>query len=85
MGERLSAEANMKCTVCKSGDVVPAEITVTLERGPTTVVIKAVPARVCTNCGEEYVDEQTTRRLADVAEIAARTGADVEVRQFAAA
>ena len=74
----------MRCTNCKSGDVVPGTTTVTLERGRTIVVIKTVPAGVCANCGEEYVDEQTTRRLMDLADAAALTGAQVEVRQFAA-
>jgi len=74
----------MRCTICKSGDVVPGTTTVTLERGRTIVVTKTVPAGVCANCGEEYVDEQTTRRLMDLADAAALTGAQVEVRQFAA-
>ena len=75
----------MKCAICKSGDTVPGATTVTLERGETAVVIKGVPADVCTNCGEAYVDEQTTRRLIQLADVAARTGGPVEVRQFAAA
>jgi hypothetical protein len=58
---------------------------VTLERGRTTVVIKAVPAGVCDNCGEEYVDETTIQKLMGIADAAARTGVQVEVRQFAAA
>jgi hypothetical protein len=39
---------------------------------------------VCTNCGEEYVDEETTRQLLETAEAAARTGVQVEVREYAA-
>ena len=85
MGERISAEADVKCAICKSGDTVPGATTVTLERRETAVVIKAVPAAVCTNCGEAYVDEQTTRRLIELADVAARTGSQVEVRRFAAA
>lgn len=33
------------------------ETTVPLERGTTTLVIEGVPAEVCENCGEAYVDE----------------------------
>lgn len=36
-------------------------------------------------CGEEYVDEDTTARLLRAAEEAARTGVQVDVRQYAAA
>jgi YgiT-type zinc finger domain-containing protein len=32
--------------------MLPGATTVTLERGETIVVIKAVPAAVSTNCGE---------------------------------
>jgi hypothetical protein len=58
---------------------------VTLERADTTLVIKGVPAQVCANCGEEYVDEETTARLLRTGEEAARTGVQVDVRQYAAA
>lgn len=85
MGKRLSTEASVKCTICKQGETIAGTATVTLERGSTTVVIKAVPADVCNNCGEEYVDETTTRQLMEIADAAARTGVQVEVREFAAA
>jgi YgiT-type zinc finger domain-containing protein len=79
------AEAPVKCAICKQGELAPGTATVTLERGATTVVIKAVPAGICTNCGEEYIDEPTTRQIMTLADAAARTGVEIEVRQFAAA
>jgi len=84
LGQRLQTEATVKCVICKHGEITPGTTTVTLERGKTTLVIKGVPARVCSNCGEEYVDEETTRQLLETAETAARTGVQVEVRQYAA-
>lgn len=75
----------MRCIICKQDEVVAGTTTVTLERGATTVVIKAVPAAVCANCGEQYIDEATTRQLATVADAAAKAGLQIEVRQFAAA
>ncbi len=47
----------MQCVICKHGETQPGHATVTLERGDLTFVVKHVPARVCDNCGEEYVDE----------------------------
>lgn len=85
MGQQLSLEAPVTCVVCKHGEVVGGTTTATFERGDTTVVIKAVPAGVCGNCGEEYVDETTTRRLLEIADAAAIAGDQVQVRQFAAA
>jgi YgiT-type zinc finger domain-containing protein len=75
----------MTCVICKHGQTRPGMVTVTLERADTTLVIKGVPAQVCANCGEEYVDEDTTARLLRTAEEAARTGVQVDVRQYAAA
>ena len=85
MGQRLQTEATVKCVICKNGEVTPGTTTVTLERGDTTLVVKGVPARVCLTCGEEYVDNVTTQGLLETAEMAVRTGVQVEVRQFAAA
>ena len=74
----------MKCLICKHGETVRGETTVTLEHGSTTLVIKGVPAEVCENCGEAYVDESTTAVLLDEIKAAAELGVDVEVRRFAA-
>jgi YgiT-type zinc finger domain-containing protein len=54
----------------------------TLTRGEMTLVIKAVPAQGCANCGEEYVNEDTTAILLRSAEDAAKAGVQVDVRQF---
>jgi YgiT-type zinc finger domain-containing protein len=75
----------VKCVICTHGEVGPGTTTVTLERGGITLVVKGVPARVCQTCGEECVDEETTRDLLEAAAAAERTGVQVEVRQFAAA
>ncbi len=70
----------MKCVVCKHGETVPGVVTVTLERSQTTLVIKDVPAQVCKNCGEAYLDEATTGTLLREAEDAAEKSVQVEVR-----
>lgn len=75
----------MKCVVCKQAETRPGNATVTLERNGVTLVIKGVPARVCPNCGEEYVDEEITTRLLQAAEEAARTGVQVDIREYVAA
>ncbi len=74
----------MKCVICKHGETQLGKTTVTLERNGATLVVKGVPARVCDNCGEAYVDEAITRRLLETAEQALRAGVQVDVREFAA-
>ena len=75
----------MKCVICKHGETRPGKATVTLERDGMTLVTKGVPARVCQNCGEEYIDEETTARLLQTAEDAARAGVQVDIREYVAA
>jgi YgiT-type zinc finger domain-containing protein len=75
----------MTCVICKNGETRPGTATVTLEREGATVVIKGVPAQVCKNCGEEYVDEGIAGRLLKTAEEAVRAGVQVDVRTYEAA
>ena len=74
----------MKCVICKHGETQPGRTTVTFERGGATLVIKGVPAQICDNCGEAYVDEGTTAQLLEIADEAVRAGVQVDVREFAA-
>ena len=75
----------MKCIICQYGETEPGTTTVTLTRGETTIVIREVPAQICTTCGEEYVDAATGKRLSQIAETALSEGVQVDVRRFIAA
>jgi len=72
----------MRCVICKQGETQTGTATVTLERNGMTLVIRHVPARICTNCGEEYVDEATTSQLLSEAEKAIQAGGQVHIREF---
>ena len=74
----------MQCVICKQGETHPGAATVTLERDGATVIIKGVPATICDNCGEYYLDEAMAERVLSMAEHAVSRGAEVEVRRFAA-
>jgi len=78
-------EKGMRCVICKQGETRAGTATVTLERNGMTLVIRHVPARICTNCGEEYVDEATTTQLLSGAEKAVQAGGQVHIREFASA
>jgi len=74
----------MTCVLCKHGETRPGEVTVTLQRGVTTVILKGVPADVCTNCGEYYLSEEVTGQVLERAELAVNSGAEVEILRYAA-
>ncbi len=75
----------MQCLICKYTEMKAGTATVTLERDDMTLVVKHVAARVCPNCGEEYVNEDAAAHLMETAEQAARSGVQVDVREYAAA
>jgi YgiT-type zinc finger domain-containing protein len=72
----------MKCVICRHGKTREGTTTVTFERDGVTLVVKDVPAQVCTNCGEDYVDEQVAREILGIAERLAKSGALVDVRRY---
>lgn len=74
----------MKCVICKSGETETGATTLTLVRPlrelskDVTIVVKRVPAQVCSNCGEAYVDESTSAEVLRIAEQAIHAGTPVE-------
>ena len=73
------------CLVCRQGETRPGKTTVVLQRDGATAVLSDVPAQVCENCGEEYVDEQVAERVLAAAQGSARAGVRVEIRDYVAA
>ena len=74
----------MRCVICKHGDTRPGDVTVTLPRGESTIIIKGGPAEVCENCGEYYLSESVTENVMNRAEEAVKNGAEIEVLRYAA-
>ena len=74
----------MKCVICKQGETHPGEVTVSLQRGESTIILKNVPAEVCENCGEYYLSEEITEQVLSRADEAVKSGAEVEILRFAA-
>lgn len=80
----------MKCIICKVGETALQRTTVTFQRQNTSIIIKNVPAEVCTNCGEQYVDSETGERLSFIADEALKdtvkvNGEAVTVQHYQAA
>ena len=62
---------NPVCIVCKRGTLEHGTTTATIESEGTTVVIRNVPAEICSACGEGYFDPITADRLLELASEAA--------------
>ena len=55
------AGAEMKCLVCKHNRFKKGTTLLPIERGKAILLITDIPAHVCTNCGEPYLDEETAQ------------------------
>ena len=72
MGERLEdkeakeLEMVQKCYFCK-GKVIKQEVAIDYRWGETLVVIKGVPAGICQQCGEKYIDSTVYKGMENLA------------------
>ena len=72
----------MKCVICRNGETIAGSTIFTFTDDETIVVVKDVPAKICDNCGEEYLDSETTRRLLDGSVGEVNHYVEVEVRNY---
>ena len=72
----------MKCVICKDGSTTAGQTSVTLERDGMLLVVQQVPAQVCSNCGEAYLEEKATQAVLEIAEKAFHEGIQLEVCRY---
>jgi YgiT-type zinc finger domain-containing protein len=58
----------------EDGETESGTTKVAFTRDETSIVIRDVPAQICTTCGEEYVDAETGKQLSQIAETAVNEG-----------
>lgn len=75
----------MNCPLCKMGMMKPGYTTVVLNRGDATVIFKHVPALVCDDCGEYFLDEITTKEIYQRADTSFESGQEISIATFAVA
>lgn len=52
----------MNCFICK-GNLEEKKVNYVVNLEETIIIIKGVPAKVCTECGEQYFDNQTSENI----------------------
>ena len=75
----------MKCVICKHGNTYKGSTTITLEKNGSTIIFKEVPAEICDNCAEAYIDNATTKELLEKARVIVKNGVEVDIRKFGTA
>jgi YgiT-type zinc finger domain-containing protein len=70
------------CPLC-GGNKTSGETTFTADLGSGVVVVRRVRATICSQCGEEWIDDVTARRLEQVVNAARAGHREVEITAFA--
>lgn len=70
-----------RCPLC-GGDRLPGTTLFSVDLGDGVVVIRSVNAQVCSQCGEEWIDDQTAKDIEGIVEQARRRRHQVEVLTF---
>lgn len=69
------------CPLC-GGDKQPGTTTFAVDLKFGVVVVRGVPALVCTKCGDSWLDDLVAEKLESIVEDARRKHALVEVTQW---
>ncbi len=81
MSDKETTPEGMTCMYCPTGSYEDGTTTMTLERGPTTLVVKHVPAYVCSHCGDAILPDDVSKWLDDAMDAAEAAGGTT-VREY---
>ena len=66
------------CPIC-GGRKEPGKTTYSVDLGTGVVMVRNVDAEICAQCGEEWIDNRTARKLEGIIEEARKKRRQVEV------
>ncbi|MEI6436580.1 MAG: type II toxin-antitoxin system MqsA family antitoxin [Bacteroidota bacterium] len=69
----------MNCVICKTGAMQDGQVTVTLEKNGSIILIKEVPAHICDVCEHYYLDQEIAKEVLNRGNQAFIKGAELEV------
>lgn len=72
----------MNCILCKA-DLTKGNVNHIVDLGEGIIIIKNVPANICEQCGEYYVDTQIALKLESIVEEVKKSRAEVLIINYA--
>ncbi|MGI5173252.1 type II toxin-antitoxin system MqsA family antitoxin [Treponema sp. HNW] len=72
----------MKCQICKFGKTKKGYTQVVLTRKNSTLIFRNVPAQICDDCSEYYLDEETAKEIYTRAETCFSSGQEVAIIEY---
>lgn len=73
--------SNRKCPIC-GGTIEKGTTTYTADLDFGLVVVRQVPAEVCNQCGEEWIDPEVASKLENTIDQAREKGTEIEVLSY---
>lgn len=70
-----------KCPLC-GGEKKQGHTIYSVDLNFGVVVVKKVPAMICSQCGEEWIDSKTAKKLENIVNSARQTHSELEVLSF---
>ena len=70
-----------RCPLC-GGRKQPGKTTYSVDLGSGVVLVRNVPATVCVQCGEAWIEHRTAQKLEQITQEAREKGLQVEVVAF---
>ena len=60
---KSEGHVQMTCVICKNKKMKRGTTVLLIERGKAVLLVTDIPARICANCGEPYIDERTAKQV----------------------
>ena len=72
---------DLRCPIC-AGEKVLSTVTFTVDLGKNLVVVRNTPALVCSQCSEEWIEDEVAEILEDIVNDAKSKNRMIEVVDF---
>lgn len=74
----------MECVICK-GNLISGKVNHIVDTNGHIIIIKNVPANICTQCGEYYLDTKTAIILEELVDGVLNSNAEVLILNYPSA
>ena len=72
----------MECLMCKNGTTKKGLVNVPIVRDDKIIFFKKIPAEICDNCGDYYIDSTIANEIYKKANERMNEGVEMEVTQY---
>ncbi|MBI5961873.1 MAG: type II toxin-antitoxin system MqsA family antitoxin [Chloroflexi bacterium] len=72
----------MICIICRQAEIIDGFTSAPFERDEMKLIVNTVPAHVCPNCGEAYLDEKVSIKLLQFVEEKSNMGVIEGIHEY---